>query len=164
MSGATMHGHVMDESWQHVHQVLGFGRPLKERKKDNWHQWFSEQNYVNFYQKRIFLQMSHTWKVNAKKYTSCVSVCQLWRKQWVTHATHTHMISTSSCVSVCIMAGNSSHKKLYFEHIKLVAKLLDYFLQSNKSNIYQSRDTHTHAAGCTKKIQTKARISQFTDK
>ena len=31
-----------------------------------------------------------------------------------------------------------------FEQIELQAKLLNYFLESNKSNINQSLDTHTH--------------------
>jgi len=66
------------------------------------------------------------------------------------------------------MARNSSHKKLCFEHIELVAKLLDYFLQSNKSNINQSRDTHTHAAGSTKRSKQRPgsvnlQINRFTD-
>ena len=35
--------------------------------------------------------------------------------------------------------------KKTFEHIELPAKLLDYFLRSNKSNInHTHRDTHTH--------------------
>ena len=36
----------------------------------------------------------------------------------------------------------SNPKKKDFEHIKLPAKLLDYFLRSNKSNINQVTDMH----------------------
>ena len=42
-------------------------------------------------------------------------------------------------------ACNNRELKVTFEHIRLQAKLLDYFLQSNKSNINQSfRSTHSN--------------------
>jgi len=40
------------------------------------------------------------------------------------------------------MSEKNRYSRIYtarFEHIELPAKLLDYFLRSNKSNIYQNR-------------------------
>jgi len=46
--------------------------------------------------------------------------------------------------------GIAKYARIYIEQIELQAKLLNYYLGSNKSNINQYTDTHTHAHTTTR--------------
>ena len=59
--------------------------------------------------------------------------------------THTHDLH----IFLCLRVNYGRKCELHFEHIELPAKLLDYVLRSDKSNINLSHDTHTHDAGST---------------
>jgi len=65
------------------------------------------------------------------------------RHIWVSHVTRINALChTYKCVMLHVPSEwgvcNSEHIELPFEHIELPAKILDYFLCSNKSNINQS--------------------------
>jgi len=86
---------------------------------------------------------THT-QAHTHKHTCMISTQEEWRQPgtgaWLGGAEERLLIETKPSTRKKSENPLSRIQKIYFEHVKLAAKLLDYLLRSDKSNINQSRE------------------------